>query len=103
MLTKDSDRSEFTLASMACACALVKGPSVAGASMVMSVGCSASSPPPLGKILPRIKIFITMVRCKVGDVEGVAHRVLVRRNVHRVCIVVYLGENLEWAIGVWEE
>src|SRR3954471_10264958 len=42
MLTKDSDRSEFTLASMARACALVKGPSVAGGSMVMSMGCSAS-------------------------------------------------------------
>src|SRR3954466_2009579 len=42
MLTKDSDRSEFTLVSMARACALVKGPSVAGVSMVMSMGCSAS-------------------------------------------------------------
>src|SRR4051812_45317137 len=42
MLTRDSVRREFTLASMARACALVNGPRVEGASMVMSVGCSAS-------------------------------------------------------------
>src|SRR3954462_15848088 len=53
--------------------------------------------PPLGKIRPRIKIFITMVRCKVGNVEGVAHRVLVHRDVHRVSVVVDLGEDLERA------
>jgi len=57
--------------------------------------------PPLGKILPRIKIFITMVWCEVGDVEGVAHRVLVRRDVHRVGVVVDLGEDLERTVGAW--
>src|ERR1041385_7637496 len=81
------------------ACALVMGPRVGDVSMVMLLGCSASSPPPLGKIRQRIKVSITMVRREVGDVEGVAHRVLVGGDVHRVGVVVDLGENLEWPVG----
>ena len=45
--------------------------------IVMSMGCSESSPlPTLWQFCPRIKILITMRRNKVGDVEGVAHQVL---------------------------
>ena len=57
----------------------------------------------MGKILPRIKVFITMVRCEVGDVERVAHRVLVRGDVHRVRVVVDFGKNLERAVGARKE
>ena len=59
-----------------------------GTSMGMSEGCSASAPPPLGKIRPWIKIFITMVWREVLDVEDVAHVVLVSWEVDLVGVVV---------------
>ena len=44
--------------------------------------------PPLGKIRPRIKIFITMERREIFDIEDVAHVVLVAWEIDLVCIVV---------------
>ena len=44
--------------------------------------------PPLGKIRPRIEIFITMVGREIFDIEDVAHGVLVAWNVDLVGIVV---------------
>ena len=83
--------SEFTLSLIAFARALVIGPSGViedvGMSNGMTLGCSASSPP-LGKIRPRIEIFITMVGREILDVEDVAHIVLVAREVDLVSVVV---------------
>ena len=56
--------------------------------MGMTKGCSASSPPPLGKIRPRIEILITMVRGEIEDVEDVAHVVLVAWEIDLVSVVV---------------
>ena len=44
--------------------------------------------PPLGKIRPPIKILITMVRGEIGDVEDVAHVVLVTWEIDLVSVVV---------------
>ena len=51
--------------------------------------------PPLGKIRPRIKFFITMERREIFDVEDVAHAVLVAREVDIVSVVVVACEYLE--------
>ena len=59
-----------------------------GTSMGMSEGCSASSPPTLGNIRPRIESFITMVWREVFDVEDVTHVVLVSWEVDLVGVVV---------------
>ena len=59
-----------------------------GTSMGMIEGCSASPPPPLGKIRPRIESVITMVWREVLDVEDVAHIVLVSWEVDLVGVVV---------------
>ena len=65
--------------------------------MGMVVGCSASSPP-LGKIRPRIELFITMERREIFDVEDVAHVVFVAREVDHVSVVVVSCEHLEGSI-----
>ena len=57
--------------------------------------------PPLGKIRPRIKILITMVRGEIFDVEDVAHGVLVAWDVDLVCVVVVACKHLEGSIGSW--
>ena len=44
--------------------------------------------PPLGKIRPRIKILITMLRGEIVDVEDVAHVVLVAWEINLVSVVV---------------
>ena len=51
--------------------------------------------PPLGKIHPRIKIFITMERREIFDVEDVAHVVLVAREGDLVSIVVVACKHLD--------
>ena len=56
--------------------------------MGMTEGCSTSSPPALGKIQPQIEILITMVRGEIGDVEDVAHVVLVAWEINLVSVVV---------------
>ena len=70
--------------------------------MVMVEGCSASSPPPLGEIRPRIVLFITMVLGQVFDVEDVANVVLVAWDVDLVGVVVVACKHLEWSVGSWE-
>ena len=57
--------------------------------------------PPLGKIRPRIKFFITMVGREIFDVEDVAHGVLVTWDVDLVGVVVVASKYLEWSIGSW--
>ena len=88
---------------MAHVCALVIGSLRACGggvtSMGMVEGCSASSPPPLGEIRPRIMIFITMVLGQVLDVEDIAYIVLVTWNVDLAGIVVVACEHLEGSIG----
>ena len=59
--------------------------------------------PPLGKILPRIEILITMVGREIFDVEDVAHRVLVTWNVDPVGVVVVSFKHLEGSIRSWSK
>ena len=59
--------------------------------------------PPLGKIRPRIEIFITMVWRRIFDVEGVAHVVLVAREVDLVSVVVVACKHLEGSIRSWSK
>ena len=59
--------------------------------------------PPLGKILPRIEIFITMVGREIFDVEDVAHEELVAWNVDLVGIVVVACKHLEGSIRSWSK
>ena len=59
--------------------------------------------PPLGKIRPRIKIFITMERREIFDVEDVAHIVLVAREVDLVSVVVVACKHLEGSIRSWSK
>ena len=74
------------------------------ASMGMTVGCSASSPPsPLGKIRPRIKNLIATVGREILDVEDIAHVVLVARYVNLVCIVVVALDHLERSVDSREK
>ena len=54
--------------------------------------------PPLGKMQPRIEIFIPMVGREILDVEDVAHGVLVTWDVDLVSIVVVACKHLEWSI-----
>ena len=54
--------------------------------------------PPLGKIRPRIKFFITMEVREVIDIEDVTHVVLVAREVDLVSIVIVSCEQLEGSI-----
>ena len=54
--------------------------------------------PPLGKICPRIKFFITMEGRKIFDVEDVAHVVLVAWKVDLVSVVVVACKHLEGSI-----
>ena len=54
--------------------------------------------PPLGKIHPRIKFFITMEGREIFGVEDVAHVVLVAREVDLVSVVVVSCEHLEGSI-----
>ena len=57
--------------------------------------------PPLGKIRPRIKIFITIERREIFDVEDVAHVVLVMGEVDLVSVVVVACKHLEGSIRSW--
>ena len=57
--------------------------------------------PPLGKIRPRIVLFITMVLGQVFDVEDVANIVLVAWDVDLVGVVVVVCDRLEWTVGSW--
>ena len=59
--------------------------------------------PPLGKIRPLIKCFITMEGREIFDVEDVAHVVLVAREVDPVSIVVVSCEHLEGSIRSWSK
>ena len=59
--------------------------------------------PPLGKIRPRIKFFITMEGREIFDVEGVAHVVLVAREVDLVSVVVVACKHLEGSIRSWSK
>ena len=59
--------------------------------------------PPLGKIHPRIKFFITMEGREIFDVEDVAHGVLVSWNVDLVCVVVVACKHLEGSIRSWSK
>ena len=59
--------------------------------------------PPLGKIRPRIEIFITMVGRKIRDIEDIAHIVLVAWDVNLVNVVVVASEHLEGSIGSWSK
>ena len=59
--------------------------------------------PPLGKIRPRIKIFITMESREIFDVEDVAHVVLVAREVDFVSVVVVACKHLEGSIHSWSK
>ena len=59
--------------------------------------------PPLGKIRPQIKIFITMERREIFDVEDVAHVVLVTWEVDLVSVVVLACEHLEGSICSWSK
>ena len=54
--------------------------------------------PPLGKIRPRIKFFITMEGREIFDIENVAHVVLVAREVDLVSVVIVACEHLEGSI-----
>ena len=54
--------------------------------------------PPLGKIRPQIKFFITMVGREIFDVEDVAHVVLVAREGDLVSVVVVACKHLEGSI-----
>ena len=54
--------------------------------------------PPLGKIRPRIEVFITMVGREIFDVEDVAHGLLVAWNVDLVGVVVVAFKHLEGSI-----
>ena len=57
--------------------------------------------PPLGKIRPRIKFFITMEGREVFDIEDVTHVVLVAWEVDLVSVVVVSCEHLEGSIRSW--
>ena len=59
--------------------------------------------PPLGKIRPWIKFFITMEGREIFDVEDVAHVVLVSQEVNLVNVVVVACEHLEGSIGSREK
>ena len=59
--------------------------------------------PPLGKIRPRIKIFIAMERREIFDVEDVAHVVLVAWKVDLVSVVVVACKHLEGSIRSWSK
>ena len=59
--------------------------------------------PPLGKIRPQIKFFITMEGREVFDVEDVAHGVLVAWNVDLVGVVIVACKHLEGAIRSWSK
>ena len=59
--------------------------------------------PPLGKIRPQIKLFITMEGRKIFDVEDVAHGVLVAWNVDLVGVVVVALKHLEGSIRSWSK
>ena len=54
--------------------------------------------PPLGKIRPQIKFFITMEGREIFDVEDVAHVVLVVWKVDLVSVVVIACKHLEGSI-----
>ena len=54
--------------------------------------------PPLGKIRPGIKFFITMEGREVLDVEDIAHVVLVAGEVDLVSIVVVACKHLEGSV-----
>ena len=57
--------------------------------------------PPLGKMRPRIKFFITMVGREILDIEDVAHVVLVAWAVNLVSVVVVACKHLEGSIRLW--
>ena len=59
--------------------------------------------PPLGKIRPRIKIFITMEGREIFDVEDVAHVVLVAREVDLISVVILSCKYLERSIRSWSK
>ena len=59
--------------------------------------------PPLGKIRPRIKIFITTEVREIFDVEDVTHVVLVAREVNLVSVVVVACKHLEGSIRSWSK
>ena len=59
--------------------------------------------PPLGKIRPRIKFFITMVGREIFDIEDVTHGVLVVWNVDLVCIVIVACKHLEGSVRSWSK
>ena len=59
--------------------------------------------PPLGKIRPRIKFFITMVGREVLDIEDVVHGVLVAWDVDIVGVVVVACKHLEWSIRAYSK
>ena len=59
--------------------------------------------PPMGKIRPRIKFFITMEGREIFDVEDVAHVVLVAWEANLVSVVVVLCEHLEGSICSWSK
>ena len=59
--------------------------------------------PPFERIRPRIKIFITMERREVFDVEDVAHVVLVVWKVDLVSVVVVACKHLEGSIRSWSK
>ena len=54
--------------------------------------------PPLGKIHPRIKFFITMEGREVLVIEDIAHIVLVAEEVDLLSIVVVACKHLEGSI-----
>ena len=59
--------------------------------------------PPLGKIRPWIKFFITMEGREIFDVEDVAHVVLVAWEVDLVSVVIVACKHLEGSIHSWSE
>ena len=59
--------------------------------------------PPLGKIRPRIKFFITMEGREVLDIEDITHVVLVAGEVDLVSIVVVACKHLEGSVRSWSK
>ena len=59
--------------------------------------------PPLGKIRPRIKFFITVEGREVLDIEDIAHVVLVAGEVDLVSVVVVACKELEGSVRSWSK
>ena len=59
--------------------------------------------PPLGKICPQIKFFITMEGREFLDVEDIAHIVLVAGEVDLVSVVVVSCKHLEGYVRSWSK